>query len=125
MTESCASGNEGINLLYACSGGSNLGFLADSVGRKMMKTGAGKMTCLAGIGGGLDSFIESAKTAGKNIVLDGCAMSCGKKIFDNAGLPCVQFVMTDFGAEKGKTEITQGIIDGYSLDINEKIKKFK
>ena len=123
MTESCTSGNEGINLLYACSGGSNLGLLTDSVGRKMMNNGVGKMTCLAGIGGGLEAFIESAKTAGKNIVLDGCAMSCGKKIFEKAGLPFVQFIITDFGAEKGKTDITQEIIDSYTLNITGKIKK--
>lgn len=107
----CCCGNNGVKLIYACSGAANTGFLADSCARKLMKEGHGKMTCLAAVGADLSGFIESAKCALENIVIDGCPVACGKKIFDKLGRPHTHYITTDFGVEKGKTVITEDIID--------------
>lgn len=121
MSDKCCCGSEGIKLIYSCSGAANTGYLADSVSRKLMKEGSGKMTCLAALGAGLSGFIESAKCADKNIVIDGCPVACGKKIFDNNVLPYKHFIITEFGVEKGKTEITPEIINRVTSEIKTKI----
>ena len=121
MSESCSCGSNGVKLIYSCSGAANTGFLADSVARKLMKENYGKMTCLAAVGAQLSGFIESAKSSCKNIVIDGCPVKCGKTIFDNAGLTCDHFVLTDYGVEKGKTEITSEVIDQMTKTLVEKI----
>jgi len=75
-----------------------------------MKEGTGKMTCLAAIGAEQSGFIESAKAADCNIVIDGCPISCGKQIFEKMKLPFAHYKTTDYGIEKGKTDITEEII---------------
>lgn len=118
MACSCSCGSDAtIKLMYACSGAANTGYLADQVARKLNREGAANMTCLAAVGADLSGFIESAKSADKNIVIDGCPVGCGKKIFEENGLPFVHFVTTDFGVEKMKTEITQDVIDRVTSEI--------
>ena len=120
MSQCCSCGSDKLNLIYSCSGAANTGYLADSVARKLMKENYGKMTCLAAVGADLSRFIESAKSAEKNILIDGCNVSCGKKILENHGLPFEHFILTDFNVEKGKTEITQQVIENAANQISVK-----
>jgi len=117
MSKCCSCGSAGVMLIYSCSGAANTGFLADSVSRKLMQDGVGKMTCLAAMGAELSGFIESAKCAQKNIVIDGCPVACGKKIFEGLNLSFEHFITTDFGVEKGKTDITKDIIEKVTTEI--------
>ena len=110
MAQCCSCGSNDIKLIYSCSGAANTGYLADNIARKLMKENIGKMTCLAAVGAELSGFVESAKCVSKNIVIDGCPVACGKAIFEKANLPYEHFVLTEFGVEKGKTEITQDVI---------------
>ena len=97
----CGNTNKKMNLIYACSGAANTGKLSDQAARVLAIKKAGMMTCLAAVGANLSGFIESAKAADNNIILDGCAVSCGKKIFEKAGIEnYTQYLMTDFGVEK-------------------------
>lgn len=121
MSEKCSCGCAGVKLIYSCSGAANTGYLADAVSRKVMKAGQGKMTCLAAIGADLSGFLESAKCAEKNIVIDGCPVGCGKKIFEKASLPFEHFITTNYGVEKGKTEITADVIDRVTSEISKSI----
>ncbi len=111
MADCCCGTDKPITLIYACSGAANTGYLADRVARSLAQEGAGKMTCLAAMGAGFSGFLESAKSAGKNLVIDGCPVSCGKRVFENLGIPFDQHIMTDHGVEKGKTQITGEIIE--------------
>ena len=111
MAECCCGSDNPISLLYACSGAANTGYLADNVARALASRGLGKMTCLAAVGAGLSGFVESAKAAGENLVIDGCPVACGGKLFENLGIPFRHFVTTDYGVEKGRTEITGRLID--------------
>ncbi len=122
MACSCSCGSDAATkLLYACAGAANTGYLADQVARKLNREGAGDMTCLAAIGADLSGFLESAKSADKNIVIDGCPVACGKKMFEAKGLTFTHFVATDFGVEKKKTVITQEVIDRVSAEIRGRI----
>jgi uncharacterized metal-binding protein len=120
MACSCG-GDATAKLLYACAGAANTGYRADQVARKLNRDGAGSMTCLAAVGADLSGFVRSARDADENIVIDGCPVACGKKIFEARGLPFTHFVVTDFGVEKKKTEITPAVIDRVSAEICAKI----
>jgi len=62
-------------------------------------------------------------SASKNVVLDGCKVSCGKKIFEKYGIPYQHFMMTDFGVEKGKTEINPQVIEKVATELTTRIQK--
>ena len=110
------------NLIYACSGAANTGLLADQVMRALSRSGVGSSTCLAAMGAGLSGFIESARGATANVVIDGCKVACGKRIFEKNGLPFRHFVMTDYGVEKGKTAITGELIEVVSERVAAEVR---
>jgi len=90
-------------LFYACSGGANVAEVADRAARELMGQGLGTMWCLAGLGAGIESMIQTAREADLNVVLDGCPMDCARKIFERCGLTnYVQIQVTDLGFEKVK-----------------------
>lgn len=117
----CGCGGDCVKLVYACSGAANTGYLADAVSRKLKSQGLAGMTCLAAVGADLSGFIESAKSADKNIVIDGCPVACGKKIFEKNGLPYEHYITTDYGVVKNKTVITNETIDRVTEEIGNKI----
>ncbi len=95
----CCNG-EVKKLIVACSGGSNVGQISNGIMVEMDKAGIGSAYCLAGLGASLSGFVESAKS-GKVILIDGCPVSCGKKILEAHGIePSRYFVVTDLGIEK-------------------------
>jgi uncharacterized metal-binding protein len=102
MSNDCCSGGNQVMIL-ACSGGSNVGQLTNQAAVELTREGFGKMICLAGIGGNLQGFVQSAKDAENLVVMDGCAIGCAKAIFENAGVPLRNhLVLTDLGIEKNK-----------------------
>jgi uncharacterized metal-binding protein len=88
-------------LIFPCSGGSNVGQIANQSGVKLTQDGMGKFFCLAGIGGHVSGMIESTK-AGKVIVaIDGCPVACAKKTLEHAGFNIDEYVeITNMGIEK-------------------------
>jgi uncharacterized metal-binding protein len=104
-------------LVYACSGAANTGMLADQVMRSLNRDGVADSSCLAGMGAGLSGFIESARSATLNIVLDGCKVGCGAKVFEKDSIAFKHFIMTDYGVVKGQTPITGEIIEAVAKRI--------
>ena len=90
-------------MILACSGGSNVGQLANQAAVELTREGFGKMFCLAGIGGQLPSFVKSAQGAPAMVAIDGCAIGCAKAILEQAQVPLKHYVViTDEGIEKNK-----------------------
>lgn len=91
-------------MLLACSGGSNVGQLSNQVAVELTIEGFGKMYCLAGIGGRLSGFVQSAKDAPAMIVIDGCEIGCAKATLETAGVPLGAYIVItkDLGIEKNK-----------------------
>ena len=88
-------------LIFPCSGGSNVGQIANQAGVELTRAGVGKLYCLAGIGAHLDSFIESAKAAKRIVAIDGCQAGCAKKTLEHAGFKVTDYtVATDLGIKK-------------------------
>lgn len=102
MANDCCAPGESVMIL-ACSGGSNVGQLSNQAAVELTQEGVGKMFCLAGIGGQLSGFVQSARDVPRTIVIDGCSMGCAKAIFEQAKVPMKTYlVLTDLGIEKNK-----------------------
>lgn len=90
-------------MILACSGGSNVGQIANRAAVEHTQEGFGKMYCLAGIGGGLPAFIQSAKDAPMIAAIDGCAVGCARATLKQAGIDSFrQVVPTELSIEKNK-----------------------
>ena len=110
MAEKCTCGGSCI-LVFPCSGSSDVGELSDRIARKMTKEGIAKMFCLAGIGAHIEGMIESAKSAGRIISIDGCPVSCSKKTLEHAGFKPESYNLKDYGFQKGKTAVDDGAVE--------------
>jgi uncharacterized metal-binding protein len=90
-------------MILACSGGSNVGQLSNQAAVELTQEGFGKMFCLAGIGGRLSGFVQSARDVPGMVVIDGCPVGCGKAILEQAEVPLRgHIVLTELGIEKNK-----------------------
>ena len=110
---SCSCGcseTEKARLLYACSGAADVGQIADLVARQLSKEKWGGMSCLSGIGADLSGFIESAKEA-DNIIIDGCPVGCGKRMFEARKLPYTEIILTQHGLVKGSAPATPEVVE--------------
>jgi uncharacterized metal-binding protein len=102
MDQNCCTPPE-KPLLLSCSGGSNVGQLANRAAVELTQEGFGKMSCLAGIGAHLSGFVHSAQNASELIVIDGCEIGCGQGIIQQAEVPLKNcLVLTDLGIVKNK-----------------------
>lgn len=109
-SKSCLCGTSDY-LVLACSGACDLGQVTDLVARKLRDTNVRKMGCLSMVSADIRPSIEAFKLANL-LLLDGCAIDCGKKILENAGITNYQYLrMTDLGYVKGQTPATQTVVD--------------
>jgi uncharacterized metal-binding protein len=115
------SGNvePGKRIVYACSGCADVGEIADRVARKLRQDGYAtpKASCLAGIGAGLQTFIDAAKVAQEVVTIDGCPVFCSKKIIENAGITPVAIELGEMGCEKGNTPYTPELVQSLTEKI--------
>ncbi len=80
------------------------------------------MTCLVSMGANQPKFLREAREAGRNVVIDGCPIACGKKIFETLGIPFTHFATTDFGVEKKKTPITEELVATVTAAIRSRLE---
>ncbi len=94
-------------VIFPCSGAADVGEIADHAARKLMADGAGKMSCLAGIGGRVSTLMEIARGAQVILAIDGCPMQCARNTLEKAGFTKFEHVcLSDLGMAKGKTPAT-------------------
>ena len=95
-------------LIFSCSGAADVGELCDRAARALTREGAGKMYCLAGVGGGVEPILANTRAAGRLLAVDGCAMDCVKKTLEKAGFEgAAHLRLTDHGFEKGASPATE------------------
>ena len=95
----CACGTKDI-LLLACSGGSNVGQIANDAAKALDGYGQGSMHCAIGVGAQLPGFVKDVQKK-PCVAIDGCGTGCVLKILDNVGVkPAVHVVVTDLGIKK-------------------------
>jgi uncharacterized metal-binding protein len=120
MAEECCVPNGNVMIL-ACSGGSNVGQLANQAAVELTQEGFGKMYCLAGIGGHLGGFVQSARDVPQMIAVDGCPTGCARTILEQAEVPVRSYpVLTDLGIAKNKNfQLDRGEIDRVKSAVKE------
>ena len=102
MAEECCTPGGNIMIL-SCSGGSNVGQLANQAAVELTQEGFGKMCCLAVIGVQLSCFVQSARDVPELVVLDGCSVGCAKACLEKAEVPVRRhLVLTDLEIQKNK-----------------------
>ncbi|MFP3937135.1 MAG: putative zinc-binding protein [Phycisphaerae bacterium] len=123
----CGSDADKVVLLYACSGGANVGEISDRAARELMFAGEGIMFCLAGLGGDIQGMVQTARDADVNLVIDGCPMDCAKKAFDRHGVTNYkQIKVTDLGIEKAKgVQCTDEQVGQVVTVAREKLRELK
>jgi uncharacterized metal-binding protein len=98
----------GPKLIFACSGAADVGAIADQAARKLTRDGAGKMFCLAGIGGRIDGIMKTTQAASSILAIDGCPLNCVKASLEKAGFANFKHLqLADLGLEKGKSPVTE------------------
>jgi uncharacterized metal-binding protein len=95
-------------LIFPCSGASDVGGLSDRAARQMTLDLAGRMYCLAGIGGRVEGILANTRSAAKVLVIDGCKEECASKTMELAGFSGFAHLQLerDLGFEKGSTRVT-------------------
>jgi uncharacterized metal-binding protein len=94
-------------IVYACSGGSDAGEIADRVARQLARDGAAQMSCLAGIGGRVKSILLRAQHAGRILVVDGCPLNCAAHTLRLAGFEQFEHLeLHRLGIRKGSCPAT-------------------
>jgi uncharacterized metal-binding protein len=118
-----AVGNCSAPLIFACSGGSDVGHLADLGARAAMLRGAGKLSCLAGVGGRVEPILATARAAGKILAIDGCPQNCAQKTLEQAGFTgFLHLLLNELGFTKGRSEPTQERVRLVAEQAVEKLK---
>jgi uncharacterized metal-binding protein len=126
----CNCGKNTPQLIFACSGAADVGEVADRAARKLTADGAGKMFCLAGLGGKLSSFIETTSNASGVLAIDGCPANCAKNTLEQAGINDFSHIMLgDLGLVKGQTpatsEVIEKVVDSAKDILSKNIEKNK
>lgn len=88
-------------LVYSCSGCSNIAQLANRVAIELDRAHVAEMSCIAGVGGGVSSQVNKAKSGRDIIALDGCQLHCVKSCLSQHEIePTHHYTLTDLGIKK-------------------------
>lgn len=95
-------------MVYACSGCSDAGEIADRIARQLARDGAAQMSCLAGIGGRVKSLVAKAEEAEHILVIDGCPLNCAAHTLKLAGFQEFDHLeLHKIGIRKGSCPVTK------------------
>ena len=107
MTSTDCTTTPSARLIFACSGAADVGAVADQAARHIARNGKGKMFCTVGLGGKVESILETTRAASTIIAIDGCPLDCTKRSLAEAGFDeCLHLRVTDLGMKKGETDVS-------------------
>jgi uncharacterized metal-binding protein len=108
MKDSETNSKTDLPVVYACSGCSDAGELADRIARRLAQAGDAEMSCLAGIGGRVKSLTRKAETAGRILVVDGCPLNCAAHTLKLSGFSTFEHLeLQKLGLRKGSCPVTE------------------
>jgi uncharacterized metal-binding protein len=95
-------------IVYACSGCSDAGEIADRVARRLSLDGAAEMSCLAGIGGRVKPLVNKAASAERILAIDGCPLNCTRHTLELAGFENFEHLeLHKLGMRKNSCPVTE------------------
>ncbi len=90
-----------LPLVYSCSGCSNAAQLANTLAVRLDREGFAEMSCIAGVGGDVQSLVRTATSGRPVIVIDGCGLSCAKNCLQRHGVtPLLHLDLSAHGVTK-------------------------
>ncbi|MBN1424362.1 putative zinc-binding protein [Candidatus Fermentibacteria bacterium] len=102
----------GTTLVFACSGGADVGEISDRAARLLDERDVGSMYCLAGVGGRVSGIVKSTEAADRVIMIDGCPLDCGRRTLEEASIRGFTHLrVTDLGFTKGDSPPTSDTIE--------------
>ncbi|UTW49326.1 putative zinc-binding protein [Bacterioplanoides sp. SCSIO 12839] len=88
-------------LVYSCSGCSNIAQLANQLAIDLDREQLAEMSCIAGIGGGVEPLVKKARSGRRIIALDGCQLHCVKNCLKQRCLQAdLHYTLSEFGIRK-------------------------
>ncbi|MDR3496699.1 MAG: putative zinc-binding protein [Ancalomicrobiaceae bacterium] len=103
----CCAGPGANTLIFSCSGAADVGEIADRTARKLTRDRAGKMFCLAGVGGRVASILKITGSADRLLAIDGCTQNCASSCLQEAGFEgFASLRLAELGLEKGLSPAT-------------------
>jgi uncharacterized metal-binding protein len=98
--DNCSCGG-GPVLVFPCSGGSNVGQIANAAAVELDRRHQARIYCLVGVAAHIPGMVDSAKSASGVIAIDGCPVACAKIALEHAGIQIDQaIIVTQLGIEK-------------------------
>lgn len=90
-----------LPLIYSCSGCSNIAQLANQVAIELDREHIAEMSCIAGVGGGVEAIVKKAMSGRKIIALDGCPLHCVKQCLLKYNIQASNhYTLTEYGIKK-------------------------
>ncbi len=90
-----------LPLVFSCSGCSNIAQLANQIAVELDREHIAEMSCIAGIGGGVQSIVKKAKSSQHIISLDGCSLHCVKNCLALHDIESTHhYTLTKYGIKK-------------------------
>ena len=111
LEKSHAAPSKPAPVVYARSGCSDAGELADHIARRLAHEGAAEMSCLAGIGGRVKNLVAKAEKAERILVVDGCPLNCAAHTLRLAGFQKFEHLkLHKIGIRKGTCPVTEALV---------------
>lgn len=90
-----------LPLIYSCSGCSSAAQLANALAVRLDREGVAQMSCISGVGGGVEPLVHLARSGRPVIAVDGCQLRCTITCLSKAGVtPTEAVVLADSGVRK-------------------------
>lgn len=65
------------------------------------RAGLAEMSCIAGVGGGVDGLVRTARSGRRIVALDGCVLHCTRACLARAGVaPDLHLTLANYGVKK-------------------------
>ena len=94
-----------LPVVYACSGCTSAGELADHAARELDRAGLAEMASIAGIGADEPQQLSRAGSRYPVIVIDGCANGCARRCLQAHGIePARHYVLSRHGVGRRPRE---------------------
>ncbi len=92
-------------LVYSCSGCSSAAQMTNQMALWLNEQGHAEMSCIAGVGGGVEGLVRTAQSGRPIIAIDGCVLHCCKSCLARVDLQAdVHITLADFGVKKRKNQ---------------------
>lgn len=77
--------------------------MANALALRLDRAGLAEMSCIAGVGGGVDGLVRTARSGRAIVALDGCVLACAKACLERVGVaPELHLTLSAFGVRKRK-----------------------